>query len=248
MLRQKPGHDKKIQNPLQTVNKLHGIMENAVSAFVPAKKQLHMTRYVLFPYGNISSRWALYPRGYKTRRRPSGICPRGHNDSFQIIYILESIALSEEATRVDRHDLKNHVTAMKDFLAKKAYAQLSQYLNDASHDVFREGAVVFNGNITVDSILNFKIKEAQSKDIQLSTEVAIPSGLKPLWKHSGLIRVLNQSMSSRSASMMFSFLILLTAYIMVTKMTKSTLNTLMPILAHGNTKWILSVPPRIIPL
>lgn len=50
------------------------------------------------------------------------------------------------------------------------------------------------------------------------------------------ILVLNQLMSSRSASIIFSFLILLMEYSIVTNTIKSTLNTLIPILPHGNTK------------
>jgi len=63
-----------------------------------------------------------------------------------------------------------------------------------------------------------------------------------------LISALNQVMSSRSASIIFSFLIWLTAYIIVANMTRSTLNTLIPILAHGNSKMISSAPPMNIPL
>ena len=59
---------------------------------------------------------------------------------------------------------------------------------------------------------------------------------------------LNQVMSSRSASMIFSFFILLIAYSIVMNTIKSTLNTLIAILFHGNTKSILSAPLAIIPL
>lgn len=56
-----------------------------------------------------------------------------------------------------------------------------------------------------------------------------------------LISVLNQVISSRSASMIFSFFILLMAYSIVMNTIKSTLNTLIAILPHGNTKSKLSI-------
>ena len=63
-----------------------------------------------------------------------------------------------------------------------------------------------------------------------------------------IVSFFHQVISSLSASMIFSFFILLTAYIIVAKITRSTLNTLIPILVHGITNLISSAPPAAIPL
>lgn len=55
------------------------------------------------------------------------------------------------------------------------------------------------------------------------------------------------TISSLSASIIFSFLILLVAYIIVINTIKSTPITLAAILPHGSTKSISSAPPFVIP-
>lgn len=92
--------------------------------------------------------------------------------------LLENIEMSNESIRALRHDLKNHVIAMEGLLKREEYDHLSQYLHGAFHGVLIDDSFISTGNTTIDSILNFKIKEANNKGMQLLTEIAIPTDLK----------------------------------------------------------------------
>lgn len=92
--------------------------------------------------------------------------------------LLENIELSNETTRALRHDLKNHVIAVEGLLERKEYDHLRQYLQGAFHEGLMDDDMIATGNTVTDSILNFKIKEAENKGIKLLTEVAIPPDLK----------------------------------------------------------------------
>lgn len=92
--------------------------------------------------------------------------------------LLKNIELSTEATRTLQHDLKNHVIAMEGLLEAKEYDHLSQYLKETFYDVLIEKSFIDTGNTAIDSILNFKIKEAQNKGISLLTDIAVPEKMQ----------------------------------------------------------------------
>lgn len=92
--------------------------------------------------------------------------------------LLKGIELSNESTRALRHDMKNHVIAMEGLLKRKEYDRLSQYLQGAFHDELIDDSFISTGNTTIDSILNFKIREAKSKGLEILTDIAIPADLK----------------------------------------------------------------------
>lgn len=77
-----------------------------------------------------------------------------------------------------RHDLKNHVIAMEVFIAKKQYRELEAYFHETFSSRLLESEVIFSGNTTIDSILNYKFHEAKGRGIDFHTHVAIPEKLE----------------------------------------------------------------------
>lgn len=73
-----------------------------------------------------------------------------------------------------RHDLKNHVIAMDVFIAKKQYQELEVYFHETFSSRFLENEVIFSGNTTIDSILNYKFHEAKNRGIRFDIHLAIP--------------------------------------------------------------------------
>ena len=77
-----------------------------------------------------------------------------------------------------RHDLKNHVIAMDVFIAKKQYQELEFYFHETFSSRFLENEVIFSGNTTIDSILNYKFHEAKNRGIRFDIHLAIPEKLE----------------------------------------------------------------------
>ena len=77
-----------------------------------------------------------------------------------------------------RHDLKNHVIAMDVFIAKKQYQELEVYFHETFSSRFLENEVIFSGNTTIDSILNYKFHEAKNRGIRFDIHLAIPEKLE----------------------------------------------------------------------
>lgn len=84
---------------------------------------------------------------------------------------------SLESTRALRHDFKNHIStiyAMAENDNKEALLlYLSQMFNTGSNKI----KYANSGNMTIDSIINFKIQEAIQKDIQINHELIIPESM-----------------------------------------------------------------------
>lgn len=88
----------------------------------------------------------------------------------------ENMQVSVDTTRQLRHDLKNHFIAMEGMLKARKYDELKAYLDKHSGEL--KELHIDTGNISIDSILNFKWEECKNNDIELVTEIAIPEGLE----------------------------------------------------------------------
>lgn len=89
-------------------------------------------------------------------------------------------SLSEkiEETRRIRHDLKHHFAAVQNFLIKKEYDKLSEYIEKEISFVPNNEKFIFCDNITVNTILSYYYKKAKESNILMEVRVSIPNGLK----------------------------------------------------------------------
>ena len=72
-----------------------------------------------------------------------------------------------------RHDMKNHLLALKKYTQEQDWKGLEEYLNELSRDMLDYNYQIWTGNHMLDMILNQKEKEAekQKTQMQISTEV-----------------------------------------------------------------------------
>ncbi len=89
----------------------------------------------------------------------------------------DALMMSQEKIRKTKHDLKNHLNAIKAQIDNNENAQAVEYINSILEDV-GEGNTCFNtGNTVLDAILSVKKEEAEKKGICFNADLLIPSNL-----------------------------------------------------------------------
>ena len=76
-----------------------------------------------------------------------------------------------------RHDLKNHFIVLKGMLDSGEEEQAKTYLNNFIQNELGNKQEVQSGNTAIDSILNYKMLEAEQQSVMLDLDVQIPEQL-----------------------------------------------------------------------
>ncbi|MDW7668030.1 MAG: GHKL domain-containing protein [Bacillota bacterium] len=84
---------------------------------------------------------------------------------------------SLESVRSFRHDMRNHLILLKSLVENNEYNEASKVISQITGAIDIKNEYAQSGNITVDSILNFKLQEAINKGISVSLELNIPERL-----------------------------------------------------------------------
>ncbi len=84
---------------------------------------------------------------------------------------------SLESVRSFRHDMRNHLILLNSLVEKNEYDEASKVISQITGAIDVKNEYAQSGNITVDSILNFKLQEAVKHDISVSLELNIPEKL-----------------------------------------------------------------------
>ena len=90
---------------------------------------------------------------------------------------LEVIDSSYENIRSLRHDIKNHLIALKGYIKNGREEKAIDYISQINESLYEKEQFSKTGNIEIDSILNYKLQEAKLKGILVSLELKIPSKL-----------------------------------------------------------------------
>ena len=79
--------------------------------------------------------------------------------------------------RTFRHDIKNQLICVSEFMASGNYEAAKQLVGELSGRM--EAKLLFSttGNVPVDSIINYKLQNAVDEKIQVETEIAVPPEL-----------------------------------------------------------------------
>lgn len=88
---------------------------------------------------------------------------------------LEIINNSHNSFKSLSHDMKNHMTVLKWYITKGDKQKALSYISEIDDISYGNKEYSSTGNIDIDSILNFKFQEAESKDISVSLESTVPS-------------------------------------------------------------------------
>ena len=92
-------------------------------------------------------------------------------------YFAQCQLMQESVDRVKsiRHDMKLHLAALKNYTADNKVA--ADYLNHLLGDIGESEVYSDTGNISFDSIINFKLKNAKKDNIKLDINIFIPPAL-----------------------------------------------------------------------
>ena len=90
---------------------------------------------------------------------------------------LKNMEQSTAAWKKLRHDLKNHFIVLKGMLDLGEEEQAKIYLDDFIQNEFGNKQEVQSGNTAIDSILNYKMLEAEQHSVMLDLDVQIPEQL-----------------------------------------------------------------------
>lgn len=76
-----------------------------------------------------------------------------------------------------RHDIKNHLFAISTYINNNEKSDAINYISQIIDLSYSDKEYAQSGNINIDSILNYKFLEAESKGISVSLELKIPTEL-----------------------------------------------------------------------
>jgi len=85
---------------------------------------------------------------------------------------------SLKATQTIKHDLINHITCIYILVKDNRKEETLNYLSKVVKVISSEEGVACTGNIVIDSIINFKLEEAKSHKITITTDLSIPEKMK----------------------------------------------------------------------
>lgn len=77
-----------------------------------------------------------------------------------------------------RHDYRNHITIIHNFLESGKVEQCKEYVIQLGADLQTVDTVIKTGNVMLDAILNSKLSLAMSRDIAVNAKAAVPGSLK----------------------------------------------------------------------
>lgn len=99
---------------------------------------------------------------------------------FQNKAYLNQIHIMQESQlkiRCLKHDMDNHLIKMQDLLERQKYSELNKYLSGAKQSIDTDVGIVDSGNESVDSILNYKLAQIKSMNVDTEYEVLVPENL-----------------------------------------------------------------------
>lgn len=90
---------------------------------------------------------------------------------------IELIRRADETARLLRHDMRNHVSVLKQLIEQGDREEAERYLDTFAEDA-AGGSYADTGNPVFDSILNYKLSTAKELGAKLTFEIAVPEGLE----------------------------------------------------------------------
>ncbi|MBQ2917428.1 MAG: sensor histidine kinase [Clostridia bacterium] len=90
------------------------------------------------------------------------------------------ISETQDTIKMMHHDMKNHVIVLKALANKTNSQEVNLYLSEYLDLLDIDNSIAKSGNINVDSILNYKLSEAEKKEITVQLVYKIPEKLNVL--------------------------------------------------------------------
>ena len=77
-----------------------------------------------------------------------------------------------------RHDMKNHLIAISELSKARKDAEVTKYVEALSGKMQMKEEYSSTGILSLDSIINYKLTQAERSDIRISAEIAVPEEMK----------------------------------------------------------------------
>jgi len=90
---------------------------------------------------------------------------------------LEMIKSSLQTTSAIRHDLKNHMFSIRSLIESDDTKEALNYISEIMDDIGTGKDRSATGNTVIDSIINFKLQEAEQSGIKTNLDLKIPEKL-----------------------------------------------------------------------
>lgn len=84
---------------------------------------------------------------------------------------------NRKATQTLKHDMKNHLMGIKISLENGNYKEIEEYISQMQYSLDIKDEFVKTGNVSVDSILNYKLKEIQTLTDNIIYNINIPNDI-----------------------------------------------------------------------
>lgn len=91
---------------------------------------------------------------------------------------LEMIKTSLQTTSAIRHDLKNHMFSIRSLIESGDTKEALNYISEIMDDIGTGKDRSATGNTVIDSIINFKLQEAEQRGIKTNLDLKIPEKLE----------------------------------------------------------------------
>jgi sensor histidine kinase YesM len=82
---------------------------------------------------------------------------------------------SSEQVKSIRHDIKLHLSTIKGYAAKINADDITEYIGGLISDIDKSKVYSDTGNITIDSIINFKLSTAEKYGIKTDVKIRVPA-------------------------------------------------------------------------
>ncbi len=89
----------------------------------------------------------------------------------------ELIQKNAEETRRMRHDMKNHLIVINELIKSGNKAQIEEYISNFVNNMEAVKSYSSTGILQIDSIINYKLTNAEKLGISIHSEIAIPNSL-----------------------------------------------------------------------
>ena len=92
-------------------------------------------------------------------------------------YLAQAMLMQESTNKIRsiHHDMKSHFVTLRDYTMGNQVA--TDYLNNLLNDMGEHEALSRTGNIAIDSIINYKLRDINEAGISLALKVAVPPQL-----------------------------------------------------------------------
>ncbi len=87
---------------------------------------------------------------------------------------LDIIYTSNKQIRLLKHDLKNHIFNVKNYIQQNNYEKAIEYIDEMAENMEIENEYIHTGNADIDCLVNYKLETARKMGADISVKAALP--------------------------------------------------------------------------